>query len=89
LALGLPASAGVAPDAARVERKNRLPREVWVASIAQEGLRARNHEQMIKLMLARMEQTLPYEPDIVCLPEVFAFSNLAGGRPPLLKSGGV
>lgn len=59
--------------------KDRLPREIWVASVTQEGLRAADPEQMIKAVLARMEETVAYQPDIVCTPEVFAFSNVARG----------
>ncbi len=63
----------------------RLPREVWVASISQNDMREDNHKAMIRAMLARMEEVVPLKPDIVCLPEVFAFSNLSGGRPPLAE----
>ncbi|MFT5366286.1 MAG: hypothetical protein ACI8V2_001233 [Candidatus Latescibacterota bacterium] len=36
--------------------RERLPREVWVASICQAKLQAQNHEEMIQKMLVRMEQ---------------------------------
>ena len=61
----------------------RLPREVWIASISQEGMRAENVKDMTRQMLARMEEVLPFKPDIICLPEVFPFVNLSGGRPPV------
>lgn len=83
------AVAGAATTAAcseprvRASGNGRLPREVWVASISQNGLRAGNHEQMMQAMLARMEEAARFEPDIVCLPEVFPFANLSGGRPPV------
>ncbi len=71
----------VGGDAAAEERPaadqaSRLPREVWVASITQDGMHAANYERMIKAMLARMESVVPFRPDIVCLPEVFPFVNL-------------
>ncbi len=62
---------------------NRLPREVWVASMSQERLEAGSYEEMIKRMLGRMEQVVSFEPDIICLPEVFPFVNLSGGRSPM------
>ena len=38
---------------------------------------------MIRMILGRMEDVVSYEPDIICLPEVFPFTNLSGGTPPL------
>ena len=69
-----------------VRRGARLPREVWIASISQNGLQANTVEDMSRQMLRRMEEVVPFEPDIVCLPEVFPFVNLSGGRPPLAES---
>lgn len=69
-----------APDEARKEA--RLPREVWVASVSQEGLEAAHPEQMIQAVLARMEETVPYQPDIICTPEAFAFT-VTGKKPPV------
>ena len=70
---------------ATASRNDRLPREVWIATIAQDGLRAASYKQMTRLMLARMEEVAAARPDIVCLPEVFPFANLTGSRPPLEK----
>ena len=81
-ALGFAASSRSMP-AEPTPREKRLPREVWIATISQDGLRAENYEQMIEAMLARMREAVAYEPDIVCLPEVFPFVNLAAGRPPI------
>jgi predicted amidohydrolase len=46
-------------------------------------MEARHHDQMIGAMLARMEEVVCLQPDVVCLPEVFPFANLSGGRPPV------
>lgn len=54
----------------------KLPREVWIATVSQMGLRAENPEQMCGLILETLEKAIIYQPDIVCLPEVFATSNL-------------
>lgn len=67
-------------------RGQRLPREVWIASLSQEGLRADSVKAMTRMMLARMEEVVPFEPDIICLPEVFPFANVSSGRPPLAES---
>ncbi len=65
------------------DKSSRLPREVWVASITQDGMQAGRYEQMIKAILVRMESVVPFQPDIICLPEVFPFANLDSGRPSL------
>ena len=89
LGLGAWATSRTAPAAAprsQPETKgNRLPREVWVASISQNGMEASRHDQMIRAMLARMEEVVSFEPDIICLPEVFPFANLSEGRPPVAE----
>ena len=64
----------------------RLPREVWIASLSLNGLRAENPKEMTTKVLARMEEVAPFEPDIVCLPEVFPFANLTGPEPSLAES---
>jgi beta-ureidopropionase len=60
--------------------QQRLPREVWVASMGQMGLKARSPQEMCRKMLDRMEEASPLQPDIVCTPEVFPFVGLLGGR---------
>lgn len=54
----------------------KLPREVWIATVSQMGLRAENSEQMIKYIFKILEKSVVYQPDIICLPEVFATSFL-------------
>ena len=60
----------------------RLPREVWIASISQVGLAARDVDEMVGKMLDRMAEVVHYRPDIVCLPEAFPFVHLSTPRPP-------
>jgi len=71
------------PAAGPVRRGARLPREVWIASISQNGLNDSTVEGMTRQILARMAEVVPFEPDIVCLPEAFPFVNLSAGRPAL------
>ena len=83
---GTQSTATAASSATRVRprpRENRLPREVWVATVSQNGMQARSYEEMIKKILGRMQELISYEPDIICLPEVFPFANLSSGRPPV------
>ncbi|MFZ2146748.1 MAG: carbon-nitrogen hydrolase family protein [Sedimentisphaerales bacterium] len=62
-------------------REKRLPREVWIATISQNRIEAKDFEEMTGKMLGRMEEVVSYQPDIICLPEVFPFANLSSGRP--------
>ena len=86
----LGAAAGVTASAA--ERRpagtpaRRLPREVWIATLGQAGLNAANPDEMIRKMLARMEEVVPLQPDLICLPECFHTAHLACGRPALAES---
>ena len=69
-----------------VPKSQRLLREVWIASISQNKLEADSVKEMTRKMLARMEEVVPFEPDVICLPEVFPFVNLSGGRPSLAEA---
>ncbi len=73
------AGAGVSGEAVarRPSRGDRLPREVWIATITQDGLEAETPKEMIGQVLARMQEVVVYEPDIVCLPETFSTANLS------------
>lgn len=54
----------------------RLPREVWIGSVSLQGMRAQNAADMVEKTLGIMESLIPYQPDIICLPEVFAYTYL-------------
>lgn len=66
--------------------EDRLPREVWIATITQDGLEARDHLEMSDKVLERLEPIRESKPDIVCLPEIFQYSNTSTGRPPLREA---
>ncbi|MBN1126002.1 MAG: carbon-nitrogen hydrolase family protein, partial [Sedimentisphaerales bacterium] len=80
--LKAPAQAHAQDKPVPVKRANRLPREVWAATVSLERLEVNTPEEMIRRIIARMEEILPYEPDIICLPEVFPYMMLSK-RPPL------
>ncbi len=63
-------------------KQDRLPREVWVASISQNKLSGRDAPTRVAQVLARMEEVVPLEPDIICLPEAFSVASLGGTEPP-------
>jgi predicted amidohydrolase len=73
------AATTASPDQ-RPAREGRLPREVWIATIAEEGVAATTPDGITKEMLARMAAAAEQQPDIICLPELFLFP---GRRPPL------
>jgi beta-ureidopropionase len=56
--------------------ESKLPREVWIASFSQMDLHAETPELMVKKVLELLKGLEPYHPDFVCLPEVFAFTNV-------------
>ena len=56
--------------------QERLPREIWIATVSQEGLSADTSEKMIQTILAITEKSLVYRPDVICFPEVFMTSGI-------------
>jgi len=73
------------PGESKSNRSQRLPREVWIASISQNKLTADHPEEMIDKLLERMEEVIPLQPDIICLPEAGPFVNLSSGRPAIAE----
>jgi len=65
---------GQSPGLSHTEEK--LPREVWIATVSQHGLSADTSEKMAQLVLSILEKSLPYRPDVICLPEVFLSTNI-------------
>jgi beta-ureidopropionase len=82
-ALAAHAAAASSTATARALRPGQLPREVWIATIAQEGTTGKTPKQITGEMLARMESVArAHQPDVICLPEIFLFP---GNRPPLAE----
>ena len=58
-----------------VNKENRLPREIWAASISLKGLwPEQTIADRMKKVLERMENLYPFQPDIICLPETVNIS---------------
>lgn len=55
---------------------------VWVASISLGKFEPKTYHEQIDLLLKRMEEVAPYQPDIVCLPEIAPFIK-ARKKPPI------
>jgi predicted amidohydrolase len=58
------------------EKINKLPREVWIASISQMDIHTQNPQLMLKELVRITGNVFVYQPDIVCLPETFPISNI-------------
>lgn len=67
-------SPSLTPGEKEVSVQERLPREVWIATVSQEGMRADTPEKMAQSMLDLISKSLVYRPDIICLPEFFMFT---------------
>jgi len=75
-ALGVDHAFGKPDESQRISQA-RLPREVWIATVALEGMRADTPQRMVQNMLTLLEKSLVYRPDVICLPEVFMHNYLS------------
>jgi beta-ureidopropionase len=58
-----------------INKENRLPREVWAASISLKGLwPVQTIAKRMKDITKRMESVYAFDPDIICLPETVNIS---------------
>lgn len=70
-------SYGLANNLSAPEKiKNRLPREVWIAGISQMDLYTKTPQLMLEELVRITKKALVYQPDVICLPEVFPTSNV-------------
>ncbi|HJZ39143.1 MAG TPA: carbon-nitrogen hydrolase family protein [Bacteroidales bacterium] len=53
----------------------RLPREVWIGGLSQMGLHTATSRLMMEEVKRILEDIFIYQPDILCLPEVFPTAN--------------
>lgn len=64
-----------------VEKSQRLPREVWAASVTIYNFTCKTTEERVENMLKRMEEVVPYNPDVICLTEIFPDARVPGLPP--------
>ena len=57
-------------------QEEKLPREVWIATVSQMGLSADSQEGMVSIICKIIEKAAAYKPDVICLPEVFMTYNV-------------
>lgn len=78
LVTGLAAIGGMGTGMAQsVSSPKRLPREVWIAGVSQDGMQASTSEEMVDKVIRLLGQTTAYRPDLICLPEVFPVTNVS------------
>lgn len=51
-------------------------REVWIAGVSLLELKAKTPDLLCEKILEILKDVIVYQPDFVCLPEVFAFENI-------------
>jgi hypothetical protein len=56
-------------------------RNVWIASIAQEGITGRDWKEAVLAAVKQAENAVPFNPDIYCFPEMFHVAQLTGAQP--------
>jgi len=61
---------------ARQPINDKSPRAVWIAGLSQMELSAKTPELMTDKILEILKEVIPCQPDFVCLPEVFPFTNV-------------
>ncbi len=58
------------------ESADKLPREVWIASVSQANLSGDTSGELVKKILLMLGDVMVYQPDIICLPEAFVVSKV-------------
>ncbi len=61
--------------------QGRLPRQVWITSLTQEGIAGASPSEVVASAVRKMESLSSFEPDIICLPEAFHVAGLTGRQP--------
>lgn len=49
---------------------------VNIATVSLMDIEAANAKEMVQKILTIMEEIIPYKPDIICLPEIFAYAHI-------------
>jgi len=59
------------------ESQTKLPREVWIATVSQQGMSAETPQKMVQSILSILGKSMVYHPDIICLPEIFMYNYIS------------
>lgn len=79
-AIGIPASLSSSPLKDNSPGLSESDRNVWIASLTQDGITGSTVKEVIQAAIKQMEYAVPFSPDIYCLPEVFHVAGVKGGR---------
>ena len=63
-------------SSAQEKMEKRLPREVWIAGISQMDMQTQTPQLMAEEIIQILNEAVHYQPDVICLPEVFPTSNI-------------
>jgi beta-ureidopropionase len=74
-AFGLP---GYFPRTEGTKAPDNFPHQVNIGAVSIMDISAAGSQDMVQKVIGIMENIIPYQPDIICLPEGFAFSNMTG-----------
>lgn len=69
-------STGVSPQ--EIPKSAFSPRLISIGTVSIMDLEADSTKDMVEKVLRIMEEIIPYHPDIICLPEIFAYCNIPG-----------
>lgn len=72
----LPVSHLVASQESNFGSVGEIKGKICVGTISQMGLNAKNPGEMVQKVLEVMQEMLSQKPDIICLPEVFAYTKI-------------
>ncbi|MDZ7605105.1 MAG: nitrilase-related carbon-nitrogen hydrolase [Cyclobacteriaceae bacterium] len=60
--------------------------QIWIGTITQDGMDNDSPKDMVKKMLALMEEMALFKPDIICLPETFPYLNMSFTNESVIKA---
>ncbi len=66
------AGMSMAQEQASFEPISKLPREIIAATVSSDGIRAKDVSERVEAILQRMDEVANQQPDLICLPELFA-----------------
>jgi predicted amidohydrolase len=71
---------GLSGNVLKAANKTEIPapsRQVNVGTVSIMDMSAKDNRDMVQQVLGVMDQVVPYKPDIICLPETFAYSGIS------------
>jgi predicted amidohydrolase len=70
------AASGFSRSFSGAAREQKSHRAVWIAGLSQMWVRSASARSMTDQVMTMLEEVVPFQPDFVCLPELFAFENI-------------